>query len=75
MTGTAAAALAERAITDLPFSRSPQRLRRLDHVFGGNGVRFEDMEGTAHFDDRSSPFYGLSDHAPLLARLAANRAQ
>lgn len=52
------------------------RLRmHLDHVFGGNGVRFEDMEGTAHFDDRSSPFYGLSDHAPLLARLAANRAQ
>lgn len=46
------------------------RLRmHLDHVFGGNGTRFTDMEGTAHFDDRASPFYGLSDHAPLFARL------
>ena len=46
------------------------RLRmHLDHVFGGNGVRFEDMDGTASFDDRASPFYGLSDHAPLLTRV------
>lgn len=46
------------------------RLRmHLDHVFGGNGVRFADMHGSAHFDDKTSPFYGLSDHAPLLARV------
>jgi endonuclease/exonuclease/phosphatase family metal-dependent hydrolase len=42
----------------------------LDHIFGGNGVSFDDMEGSAHFDDRASPFYGLSDHAPLLARIS-----
>jgi endonuclease/exonuclease/phosphatase family metal-dependent hydrolase len=47
------------------------RLRmHLDHVFGANGVRFLDMRDTAHFDDRGSPFYGLSDHAPQLATLA-----
>jgi hypothetical protein len=39
-------------------------------VFGANGVRFLDMRDTAHFDDRGSPFYGLSDHAPQLATLA-----
>lgn len=42
----------------------------LDHIFGGNGVRFEDMDGTARVDDRASPFYGLSDHAPLIARVS-----
>lgn len=47
------------------------RLRmHLDHVFGGNGVRFVDMNDTRHFDDRSSLFYGLSDHAPLFANVS-----
>ena len=38
----------------------------LDHVFGGNGVRWVDLEGTAPFG--ASPFQGLSDHIPLIAR-------
>ncbi len=43
------------------------RLRmHLDHLFGGNGVRWVDMEGTAPFG--ASPFQGLSDHVPLIAR-------
>src|SRR5271165_3670962 len=37
------------------------RLRmHLDHLFGGNGVQWVDVEGTAPFGE--SPFQGLSDH-------------
>jgi endonuclease/exonuclease/phosphatase family metal-dependent hydrolase len=46
------------------------RLRmHLDHLFGGGGVRFLDLDGTAPFGDVSSPFAGKSDHVPLIARL------
>ncbi len=41
----------------------------LDHLFFGNGVRFLDLEGSAPFGDRRSPFAGLSDHVPLIGRL------
>jgi endonuclease/exonuclease/phosphatase family metal-dependent hydrolase len=45
------------------------RLRmHLDHLFAGNGVRWVDLDGTARFGDRRSPFAGLSDHVPLIAR-------
>jgi len=45
------------------------RLRmHLDHLFAGNGVRWVDLDGTARFGDRRSPFSGLSDHVPLIAR-------
>ncbi len=45
------------------------RLRmHLDHLFSGNGVRWVDLEGTARFGDRESPFAGVSDHVPLIAR-------
>jgi endonuclease/exonuclease/phosphatase family metal-dependent hydrolase len=45
------------------------RLRmHLDHLFGGNGVDWRDVEGTCSFDDGESPFSGLSDHVPLFAR-------
>ncbi len=43
------------------------RLRmHLDHLFGGNGVRWLDLDGTAPFG--ASAFQGLSDHVPLIAR-------
>jgi endonuclease/exonuclease/phosphatase family metal-dependent hydrolase len=43
------------------------RLRmHLDHLFGGNGIRWVDLEGTAPFG--AGPFRGLSDHIPLIAR-------
>lgn len=46
------------------------RLRmHLDHLFHGNGVRFLDLEGSARFGDRRSPFTGLSDHVPLVGTL------
>jgi endonuclease/exonuclease/phosphatase family metal-dependent hydrolase len=41
----------------------------LDHLFFGNGVRFLDLDGSARFGDRKSPFSGLSDHVPLIGRL------
>lgn len=40
----------------------------LDHLFGG-GLEFQDLEGTRPFGDRSSPFWGLSDHMPLIGRV------
>jgi endonuclease/exonuclease/phosphatase family metal-dependent hydrolase len=45
------------------------RLRmHLDHIFGSTQVRFLDMEDTRVFGDRTSRFYGLSDHVPLIVR-------
>ncbi len=45
------------------------RLRmHLDHLFSGNGVRWLDLDGTAPFGDAQSPFAGISDHVPLIAR-------
>ncbi len=41
----------------------------LDHLFSGGRVDWLDLDGTAPFGDRSSPFAGLSDHVPLIARL------
>ncbi len=45
------------------------RLRmHLDHIFFGNTVRCLDLDGTAAFGDRRTPFAGLSDHVPLIGR-------
>jgi endonuclease/exonuclease/phosphatase family metal-dependent hydrolase len=50
------------------------RLRmHLDHLFAGNGVRWVDLDGTCRFGDRASPFRGLSDHVPLIARFRCDR--
>jgi endonuclease/exonuclease/phosphatase family metal-dependent hydrolase len=40
----------------------------LDHLFSGGGLRWLDLEGTARFGDRTSMFWGKSDHMPLIAR-------
>lgn len=42
----------------------------LDHVFGGGGLSWQDCDGTCRFGDTKSPFWGLSDHMPILARFA-----
>jgi endonuclease/exonuclease/phosphatase family metal-dependent hydrolase len=45
------------------------RLRmHLDHLFSSPDVEWIDLEGTRKFGDPHSPFHGLSDHVPLLAR-------
>ena len=44
------------------------RLRmHLDHLFS-RGVHWKDLEGTRPFDDDASPFFGLSDHVPLIGQ-------
>lgn len=40
----------------------------LDHVFGSPGLQFIDLEQTLPFGDKASPFFGLSDHVPLITR-------
>ena len=40
----------------------------LDHLFSGGGVRWRDTHGTRPFGDLQSPFFGVSDHMPLVAR-------
>lgn len=45
------------------------RLRmHLDHLFASPDVEWLDLAGTRRFGDPHSPFHGLSDHVPLLAR-------
>jgi endonuclease/exonuclease/phosphatase family metal-dependent hydrolase len=39
----------------------------LDHLFS-RGLKWLDLEGTFPFDDDRSPFFGLSDHVPLIGR-------
>jgi endonuclease/exonuclease/phosphatase family metal-dependent hydrolase len=52
------------------------RLRmHLDHLFYGGGVSWVDLQGTAPFGDRRSPFAGLSDHVPIIGRLRCIRAE
>ena len=40
----------------------------LDHMFSSASLRWVDMDGTCRFGDRKSPFFGKSDHMPLIAR-------
>ncbi len=40
----------------------------LDHLFAGGGVRWIDLDGTEPFGAPDTPFAGLSDHVPLIAR-------
>lgn len=45
----------------------------LDHVFGSRGVEFVDLQNTLPFGDKASPFFGLSDHVPLITRFELGR--
>lgn len=59
---------------------TPEQLRRwptagflnlrmhLDHIFSGAALRWVDFRGSEPFGDRKSPFFGLSDHMPLIGR-------
>jgi endonuclease/exonuclease/phosphatase family metal-dependent hydrolase len=45
------------------------RLRmHIDHVLSGKGLEWLDFDDTHPFGDRTSPFHGLSDHAPIVGR-------
>ncbi len=41
---------------------------RLDHMLGGPAINWVDVDDSHHFDDRTSPFFGLSDHMPVFGR-------
>jgi len=48
------------------------RLRmHIDHVLSGKGLDWVDFDDTHPFGDRTSPFHGLSDHAPIIGRFRA----
>jgi endonuclease/exonuclease/phosphatase family metal-dependent hydrolase len=40
----------------------------LDHLFSGGPLRWLDLADTCRFGDKASPFFGKSDHVPLIAR-------
>jgi endonuclease/exonuclease/phosphatase family metal-dependent hydrolase len=42
----------------------------LDHVFASEGVKAIDLDETHAFGDRAGRFHGLSDHVPLVVRVA-----
>jgi endonuclease/exonuclease/phosphatase family metal-dependent hydrolase len=45
----------------------------LDHVFAGRGMRWIDFDDTHPYGDRTTPFHGLSDHMPMVARCRIGR--
>jgi endonuclease/exonuclease/phosphatase family metal-dependent hydrolase len=51
-----------------PTAGFMQLRMHLDHLFSGNGIKWLDLEGTTPFGDKASPFAGISDHTPLIAR-------
>jgi endonuclease/exonuclease/phosphatase family metal-dependent hydrolase len=55
---------------DFPTAGFMNLRMHLDHMFSGGGIRWLDLEGTSRFGDRHSPFWGKSDHMPLIARFA-----
>jgi endonuclease/exonuclease/phosphatase family metal-dependent hydrolase len=40
----------------------------LDHLFSGGPLRWLDLADTVRFGDKASPFFGKSDHVPLIGR-------
>ena len=40
----------------------------LDHLFSGGPLKWIDLAETRPFGDKASPFFGKSDHVPLIAR-------
>ena len=53
---------------DFPTAGFMNLRMHLDHVFSSPRVNWLDLEGTCRYGDRSSPFWGKSDHMPLIAR-------
>jgi endonuclease/exonuclease/phosphatase family metal-dependent hydrolase len=51
-----------------PTAGFMQLRMHLDHIFSGKGIEWLDFDESHAFGDRTSPFHGLSDHTPLVAR-------
>ena len=61
-------------LTSWPTAGFMRMRMHLDHVFGGRGMKWLDFDGTHPFGDRTGPFHGLSDHAPMMGRCRVPRA-
>jgi endonuclease/exonuclease/phosphatase family metal-dependent hydrolase len=51
-----------------PTAGFMQLRMHLDHVFSGPGLSWVDFEETHPFADKTSSFFGLSDHMPIIGR-------
>jgi endonuclease/exonuclease/phosphatase family metal-dependent hydrolase len=60
--------MSEGELRDWPTAGFMQLRMHLDHVFSGKGIEWVDFDESHPFGDRTSPFHGLSDHTPLIAR-------
>jgi endonuclease/exonuclease/phosphatase family metal-dependent hydrolase len=58
----------DRDPRDFPTAGFMNLRMHLDHLFSSPRVQWLDLEGTCRFGDRSSPFWGKSDHMPLIGR-------
>ena len=58
----------DRDPRDFPTAGFMNLRMHLDHLFSSASVNWLDLEGTCRFGDRSSPFWGKSDHMPLIGR-------
>jgi len=58
----------DRNPRDFPTAGFMNLRMHLDHLFSSASVNWLDLEGTCRFGDRSSPFWGKSDHMPLIGR-------
>jgi endonuclease/exonuclease/phosphatase family metal-dependent hydrolase len=58
----------DRDPRDFPTAGFMNLRMHLDHLFSSASVSWLDLEGTCRFGDRSSPFWGKSDHMPLIGR-------
>jgi hypothetical protein len=58
----------DRDPRDFPTAGFMNLRMHLDHLFSSPRVNWLDLEGTCRYGDRSSPFWGKSDHMPLIAR-------
>lgn len=62
-------------LTSWPTAGFMRMRMHLDHVFTGRGMRWTDFDDTHPFGDRTGPFHGLSDHAPIVGRCRLARAE
>jgi endonuclease/exonuclease/phosphatase family metal-dependent hydrolase len=60
--------LSEAELSSWPTAGFMRLRMHIDHVLSGRGLSWVDFDDTHPFGDRTSPFHGLSDHAPIVGR-------
>lgn len=56
----------EETLVDWPTAGFMNMRMHLDHVFGGNALRWLHFDGTHKFGQKNGAFRGLSDHVPIV---------